>query len=210
MDAFDLLLNRVSVTRLVDPAPTAAQLELMFRAALRAPDHGQLRPWRFLTIEGEAREHLGELLAEALRQRQPDASDEVLHKPRKMPLRAPLLVAVIACPVTHPKVPEVEQLLAVGCAAHGLLLAAHAQGLGAVWRTGEFAYDRYVAGGRTVAGIYLSGHAGRRLAQAAGAGAEGFCQSVERENYSVGPNLFGHRCKRPKGFGPAVMLARAA
>ncbi|MBA1263434.1 nitroreductase family protein [Stutzerimonas sp. NM35] len=147
MDAFDLLLNRVSVTRLVDPAPTAAQLELMFRAALRAPDHGQLRPWRFLTIEGEAREHLGELLAEALRQRQPDASDEVLHKPRKMPLRAPLLVAVIACPVTHPKVPEVEQLLAVGCAAHGLLLAAHAQGLGAVWRTGEFAYDRYVAEG---------------------------------------------------------------
>ena len=40
MDALDLLLNRVSVTRLVEPAPTAAQLELMFRAALRAPDHG--------------------------------------------------------------------------------------------------------------------------------------------------------------------------
>lgn len=147
MDALDLLLNRVSVTRLVEPAPTAAQLDLMFRAALRAPDHGQLRPWRFLTIEGEARVRLGELLAEALRRRQPDASDEVLHKPRKMPLRAPMLVAVIARPVLHPKVPEAEQVLAAGCAAHGLLLAAHAQGLGAVWRTGEFAYDRHVTEG---------------------------------------------------------------
>jgi len=26
-----------------------------------------------------------------------------------------------------------------------LLLAAHAQGLGAVWRTGDFAYDPYLA-----------------------------------------------------------------
>lgn len=147
MDALDLLLNRVSVTRLVDPAPSAEQLQLMFRAALRAPDHGQLRPWRFLTIDGQARERLGELLAEALRLRQPDACEETLQKPRKMPLRAPLLVVVIARPVPHPKVPEVEQLLAVGCAAHGLLLAAHAQGLGAVWRTGEFAYDRHVAEG---------------------------------------------------------------
>ena len=147
MDALDLLLNRVSVTRLVDPAPTAEQLHVMFRAALRAPDHGQLRPWRFLVIEGQARDRLGELLAEALRLRQPDASEEVLQKPYKMPLRAPMLVAVIACPVPHPKVPQSEQVLAVGCAAHGLLLAAHAQGLGAVWRTGEFAYDRHVAEG---------------------------------------------------------------
>lgn len=147
MDALDLLLNRVSVTRLVEPAPSTEQLQLMFRAALRAPDHGQLRPWRFLTIEGEGRVCLGELLAEALRLRQPDVSEEALQKPRKMPLRAPMLVAVIARPVPHPKVPEVEQLLAVGCAAHGLLLAAHAQGLGAVWRTGEFTYDRHVTEG---------------------------------------------------------------
>jgi nitroreductase len=145
MDAVDLLLNRASVTRLADPAPTAAQLDLIFRAALRAPDHGQLRPWRFLTIQGEARERLGELFAEALRLRQPDASEETLHKPRKMPLRAPMVVVVIARVLSHPKIPASEQVLAVACAAHGILLAAHSQGLGAVWRTGEFAYDRHVA-----------------------------------------------------------------
>ena len=66
MQALDLLLNRVSVGRLLEPAPDAAQRELMFRAALRAPDHGQLRPWRFITVEGEARRRLGELFAGAL------------------------------------------------------------------------------------------------------------------------------------------------
>jgi len=146
MDALELLLNRVSVTRLTDPAPDPAQLDLLFRAAMRAPDHGQLRPWRFLTIEGTARERLGELFAASLRLREPQAADGALEKARKMPLRAPMLVVVIARQLAHPKIPPSEQTLAVGCAAHGLLLAAHALGLGAVWRTGEFAYDRNVAG----------------------------------------------------------------
>ncbi|WP_313087458.1 nitroreductase family protein [Pseudomonas sp.] len=147
MDALDLLLNRVSVTRLAEPAPTPAQLDVLLRAALRAPDHGQLRPWRFLTVQGDARLRLGELFAESLRRRQPDALEESLEKPRKMPLRAPMLMVVIARMLPHAKVPDGEQTLAVGCAAHGILLAAHAQGLGAVWRTGEFAYDRHVAEG---------------------------------------------------------------
>lgn len=145
MDALDLLLNRVSVTRLADPAPNAAQLDVILRAALRAPDHGQLRPWRFLTVQGDARERLGALFAEALRLRQPELPDDALAKPRKMPLRAPMVLVVIARVLPHPKIPESEQVLAVACAAHGVLLAAHAQGLGAVWRTGEFAYDPYVA-----------------------------------------------------------------
>ncbi len=104
MEALDALLNRVSVPRLTDPAPNAAQREGLFQAALRAPDHGQLRPWRFLTIEGAAREALGELFAEAI-QAQGDASQAALDKARAMPLRAPLLVVVIARLQAHPKVP---------------------------------------------------------------------------------------------------------
>ena len=152
MEALDLLLNRVSVTRLTEPAPTKAQLDVLYRAALRAPDHGQLRPWRFLTIHGEARERLGKLMAESLRVRQPDASDEAVQKARKMPLRAPLMVVVIARIQPHPKVPDSEQVLAAACAAHGILLAAHAQGFGAVWRTGEFSYDPYLAKALGLAG----------------------------------------------------------
>ncbi|EKM94429.1 nitroreductase family protein [Stutzerimonas degradans] len=168
MDALDLLLNRVSVTRLCDPAPDAGQLDLLFRAALRAPDHAQLRPWRFLTVAGPARDQLGELFATALQTRDPHCAQEALHKARCMPLRAPLLVVVIAHLQAHPKVPEDEQLLAAGCAAHGLLLAAHAQGIGAVWRTGDFAYDAQVAVGlglaaneRVLGFLYLGTPEGR-------------------------------------------------
>ena len=94
MEALDALLNRVSVPRLVDPAPDAAQRELLFRAALRAPDHGQLRPWRFLTVEGAARERMGELFADALLAADAQASEEKLLKARGMPMRAPLLRCV--------------------------------------------------------------------------------------------------------------------
>lgn len=153
MDALDALINRVSVARLGEPAPTAAQRELLLRAALRAPDHGQLRPWRFLAIEGAGREQLGELFARALQEGNPQASAEQLDKARGMPLRAPLLLVVIASCKTHPKVPESEQLLAVGCAAHAMLLAAHAQGIGAIWRTGELSHDA-----RVRAGLGLAAH----------------------------------------------------
>ena len=147
MQALDALLNRVSVPRLLEPAPTAEQREVLFAAAMRAPDHGQLRPWRFLTVEGAAREQMGTLLAEAARLQDPEAPQAVIDKAQNGPLRAPLVVVVIARLQEHFKVPKSEQLLAAACAAHGILLAAYAQGIGAVWRTGELSYAPHVAKG---------------------------------------------------------------
>ncbi|MFI8481196.1 nitroreductase [Pseudomonas sp. NPDC078700] len=169
MDALDALINRVSVPRLSEPAPDAEQREVLFRAALRAPDHGQLRPWRFLTVEGDARQALGELFAEALMAGDAEPSPEALNKARAMPLRAPLMVVVIASVKASPKVPAQEQIIAASCAAHGILLAAHAQGIGAVWRTGDMATNAHVAAGlglsaneQVVAYLYL-GTAEREL-----------------------------------------------
>ena len=73
-----------------------------------------------------------------------DASQAALDKARAMPLRAPLLIVVVARLQDHFKVPKSEQRLAAGCAAHGILIAAHAQGIGAVWRTGDMAFDAHV------------------------------------------------------------------
>lgn len=142
MQALELLSQRVSVAKLVEPAPTAEQRARLFAAALRAPDHGQLRPWRFLTIEGAARERLGEVFVQALGEQAPEVQRE---KARNAPLRAPLLVVAIASCKDHPKVPHSEQVLSAACGAHALLLAAQAQGLGAIWRTGELAYHPQVA-----------------------------------------------------------------
>lgn len=110
---------------------------------------------------------LGELFAATLLAEQPEAKPEALAKARAMPLRAPLLVAVIARLQAHAKVPQQEQILAAGCAAHGLLLAAHAQGIGAVWRTGELSHSPAVAAGlglaadeQIIAFIYLGTPAG--------------------------------------------------
>lgn len=144
MQALDLLLGRVSVARLQEPAPGLAQRDVMFRAALRAPDHGLLHPWRFISIDGEGLSALGELYAKALLAREPNASEIALKKARNMPLRAPWVIAVILNPQDHPKVPLEEQELSAGCAAHALVQAAHAMSYGAIWRTGEFARDAVV------------------------------------------------------------------
>ncbi|WP_397449216.1 nitroreductase family protein [Pseudomonas sp. NA-150] len=147
MEALDALLNRVSVPRLIDPAPDAAQREILFSAALRAPDHGQLRPFRFLTIEGAAREQMGELLVQALKISDAQAPQPAVDKARLGPLRAPLVVVVIAKLQDHFKVPKQEQRITAGCAAHAVIMAAYAMGVGAVWRTGDLSYSAHVAKG---------------------------------------------------------------
>jgi len=136
------LAGRSSESRLADPAPSAEELQAMFAAALRAPDHARLRPWRFLCVRGARRAALGELFREALLARDPRADAVAQEKALNAPLRAPLVVVAVARPVDHPKVPRVEQLLSAGCVAYGLLLAAAALGYAGIWRTGDAAYDR--------------------------------------------------------------------
>jgi nitroreductase len=143
-DILHFLQNRNSAPKLTAPAPTAAQLQEIFRAALRAPDHAWLRPWRFITIAGERREALGLMLEQCLVQRNPDADAAARSKTRSAPLRAPMLVVSVVKLSQHPKVPEVEQRLSAGCAAHAILLAAEALGYAGIWRTGDAAFDRAV------------------------------------------------------------------
>lgn len=152
MDALTLLHQRNSAPKLVEPAPAGEILNDMLKAALRAPDHARLRPWRFLLISGEAREQLGELFAQVAQarcaeQKLPPLTEPELQKLRAKPLRAPLIITVVADIKDHPKVPKIEQLISAGCAAHGILLAAHAQGFAGVWRTGGNAYDEKVREG---------------------------------------------------------------
>jgi len=144
MNAMELLRTRYSAAKLGAPSPSAAAMEAMLEAAARAPDHGRLRPWRLILIEGDARRAFGKILAESLLQRSPDAGDQALAREREKALRAPVIVVVATRCDRSAKIPAVEQIISAGCAAHGLMLAAFAQGLGAFWRTGEAAYDEAV------------------------------------------------------------------
>ena len=146
MEAIELLRTRYSASLLGAPPPSAEAIEAMLEAAARAPDHGRLRPWRLILIEGDARLSFGEILAASLTRRNPLAGDQALAREREKALRTPLIIVVATRCDRSAKIPVVEQIVSAGCAAHGLTLAAFALELGAMWRTGEAAYDEMVKG----------------------------------------------------------------
>lgn len=148
MDALELLHGRASAVadRLVEPAPAGADLDAILRAGVAAPDHGSLRPWRFVLVRGAARERLGEVFAEAARARDPALDEATVARQRAKPLRAPLIIAVAArVDPDNPKIPAIEQILSAGAAAQQMQLAANALGYGSVWLTGPSARDAHVA-----------------------------------------------------------------
>jgi nitroreductase len=144
MTPIDLLLTRNSHARLTEPAPDDAQLNFLLQAALRAPDHARMSPRRFLKIAGAARERLGEVFVAAQLARNAVTDADKLDKLRLNPLRAPLVLVAIARLTENTKVPLIEQRFSAACSAHAILLAAHALGFGAMWRTGDMAYDNHV------------------------------------------------------------------
>ena len=152
MSAADVVIGRVSPLRLADTGPDAPTLDRILAAGLRAPDHGQLRPWRFFVIRGEARRRFGDLLAQSLRRRTPGAAEAALEAERTKALRAPVIVVVAVTPRDTQRIPAVEQVLSAGAAAQNILIAAHALGYGAFWRTGAAAYDRVLAAAFGLAG----------------------------------------------------------
>ena len=142
-----LLLERASAVKLQEPGPSAEELDTILKSALRAPDHGRLRPWHFVVVAGDDRQRFGELLAQTLKRREPAASPEMLAREREKALRAPVILVVAARVKPSDKIPEVEQIVSAGAAAEHIMLAAQAMGYGAMWRTGAPAYDAGVKEG---------------------------------------------------------------
>ncbi len=141
MDAIDLLLTRDSALKLEAPGPSAEDLDRMFASAVRAPDHGRLRPWRFVVIESDRRAAFGALMAESLLRRDPAATAEALQREHGKAMRAPTIVVVAAHVHKGHRIPEIEQIAAASAATQTIMLAAPAMGYGAMWKTGEPAYD---------------------------------------------------------------------
>ena len=141
MDALDLMLSRESALKLESPGPSAADLNQMFASAVRAPDHGRLRPWHFVVINEDKRAAFGNLMAGVLRRRDPTASETAVQRERDKAFRAPVIVVVAAKVQRGHKIPEIEQIASASAAAQTIMLAAPALGYGAVWKTGAPAYD---------------------------------------------------------------------
>jgi nitroreductase len=132
LELSELLIHgrqHVGPKNLAEPAPDEAELRELFAAAAAAPDHGQLRPWRFLVLGAQARERLAQCFADALLERDPQAQPEQLDDARRKAARGPLLLLAIAdLRADAPEVAEAERLVSLGCAIQNLLLATRARG----------------------------------------------------------------------------------
>jgi nitroreductase len=162
----DLLLSRRSgsAKRMKGPGPNDEQIKTLIRAATRVPDHGKLTPWRFLIFKNDARAAFGDLLVRALKQSEPDATEERITQERTRFLRAPVIIGVVSRAREGMPIPEWEQILSAGAACQTLCIAAHAMGFVAGWITEWCAYNPTVKAGlgldagERIAGFIYLGH----------------------------------------------------
>lgn len=161
--------QRQSVGQLLEPAPSAEQLEKAFQAALTAPDHHRLKPTRFVVISADQRKMFGELLSDALGDL--GETDAVaLERVKNHPARAPLLVLALTQFQPHAKVPHFEQVLSTGAAIQNLLLSLQAQGFSSIWRSGAVVESKLLkqsfglAEDDLIAGIIYIGTAAKTIA----------------------------------------------
>lgn len=144
MDVFEAIHTRHSIKKVGQDPVARETIEKLLEAAVQAPNHYKVRPWRFVVLTGEGRNKLGEVMAASQRERHPEFPPEAFDKCRALPLRSPVLIAVGVDKPAEAKVLEIENICAAAAAVQNLLLAAHALGLGAKWRTGEWALDARV------------------------------------------------------------------
>jgi nitroreductase len=141
MEVFEAIHNRHSIKKVKQDPVEHDLIEKLLDAAVQAPNHYKVRPWRFVVLTGDARHQLGDVMSASLQERHPEFPQEAFDKARATPLKSPVVIAVGVDKPSELKVSEIENICAAAAATENLLLAAHALGLGAKWRTGEWASD---------------------------------------------------------------------
>lgn len=141
MDILEAIHTRHSVGKVKPDLVARELIEQLLSAGVQAPNHYNVRPWRFVVLTGAGRERLGDVLADVFQQKFPNVSADALNKERAKPLRSPVVIAVGVDKPAEAKVSEIENMSAVAAACENILLAAHGLGLAAQWRTGDPAND---------------------------------------------------------------------
>ena len=148
MDVLTAIMSRRSIG-VVKPDPVPTELiNKILDAGTWAPAHHRTEPWRYFVLTGEARKRLGKTFAsiaeKTLEDPKSEASRKRLEREEQKPFRAPVIIAVAVEPTINEKVFVKEEYAAVNAAIQNMLLATHALGLGAIWRTGSVCYSNEV------------------------------------------------------------------
>lgn len=147
-EVMDYLLTRRTLPAafLGAPAPTDEQLERILTAAVRAPDHKKLEPWRLIKFSVSGCKSLGDLLEARWKELEPDADEARLKLERERFVRAPMVIGVVSSIKDTNKAPEWEQILSAGAVCMNLIHSAHAEGYSAQWLTEWYAFDEKILG----------------------------------------------------------------
>ena len=129
------------VRNMLEPGPSDEDLKRIMQAGMRVPDHGRLTPWRFIVIRGKAREKLGIVLGEAIREEDPGCNEERIGMEMERFIRAPTTITVVSRTDPNNLIPEWEQILSSGAACQNMLTAALSMGFAAQWLTEWYAYS---------------------------------------------------------------------
>jgi nitroreductase len=140
METLEAIRTRRTVGKSTGEVPRETITELI-GAATWAPNHKLTQPWRFTVVGGSARQRLGEVWGrEAAAKVEPGIRDAILEGEIKKLHRAPTLIVVSVRTDPNPVTAE-EDLVATAAATQNLLLAAHAKGLSAAWKTGKMVHS---------------------------------------------------------------------
>lgn len=133
-DLLAAVQNRQSFGKLCEPAPNNAEIEQLLKTAVTVPDHGNLKPFRFIVVSGEGQTKLGAAFAQAMKRQNPEAPDAKIEKARAKAHAAPLMILIVSSP-KESKIPLWEQEATAACTGYAISLAADLMGYGAIWKS---------------------------------------------------------------------------
>ena len=142
MDALNNILNKVSARELAIPYPSKEEMETVYKAALRAPDHAWLRPSSFIEVKDDGLKKLSNIFKKYAQDN--NFSEDIIKKYKQAPFRAPMILILVNTYKEHPKVPAIEQKLSTAASAQNIMLALNAMNYSSIWRTGKLAFNRDV------------------------------------------------------------------
>ncbi len=107
--------------------------------ANKAPNHKKTEPWRFTVFSGDGLKTFADLQVNIYKHHHPQPSEIQLKKLADFPLMASHVIAIGMKRHTE-KLPEQEELIAMGCALENMFLTATAAGYGSYISTGGITY----------------------------------------------------------------------
>jgi len=118
-------------------------LELL-KNANRAPNHKRTEPWRFFVFMGEGLKKLAAFQSEHYKEKSTAEGNFLEKKYEKLqhnPLKTSCIIAIAMKRDERHLLPEVEELIATGCAMQNIWLSLSSYVLGGYLSTGGGTYD---------------------------------------------------------------------